>query len=43
MPTLEVQLLKVEKNLAALEEVMKIGRPWIRNTGTSVIPETTTD
>ena len=26
MPTLEVQLAKSQKNLAALEEVMKIGR-----------------
>ena len=28
MPTLEVQLAKAEKNLAALEEVMKISSRW---------------
>ena len=28
MPTLEVQLAKAQKSLAALEEVMKISRQW---------------
>ena len=28
MPTLEVQLAKAQKDLAALEEVMKIGSRW---------------
>ena len=28
MPTLEVQLAKAQKSLAALEEVMKISRRW---------------
>jgi hypothetical protein len=32
MPTLEVQLIKAEKNLAALEEVMKSDRRWFYRT-----------